>query len=257
MKTNRSTALSGFDAANYGVATILVCTHSDPTNASAQGYAVALLKGTTNNAVKLIRFTGGLINRSDIFSVLNDNWSENTITWNNAPPNGNYLFTQEFATKLSTQSDTVYVLDITNYAQSEYAGDKMLSLLMVDTTNNGTDIRFWSARAGDAASPVLVISTLTKTENENIQPRVFELYQNYPNPFNPSTVIGFELKEKSHIMLQVYDVLGNVVSVLLNEQLGRVYHFFSFNAKDLPCGIYYYTLQAVGQMATKKLVLLK
>ncbi len=70
MKTNRSTALSGFDAGNYGSAVILAMTSSNPTNTTTNGYAVVLVKGTTNNAVKLVRFANGLVLNSNVTTII-------------------------------------------------------------------------------------------------------------------------------------------------------------------------------------------
>jgi len=121
-----------------------------------QAFQKAELRITINRVVAI---TGGLINRADIFTVANDNWSEQTLTWNNAPVRGNYLFTQEFSSKTTAMADTVYSLDITNYVQSEYNGDKIVTICMVDTLNNGTDIRFWSNRSLLATGPELVLTT--------------------------------------------------------------------------------------------------
>ncbi|MFZ4521273.1 MAG: choice-of-anchor V domain-containing protein [Bacteroidales bacterium] len=70
MKTNRSTALSGFDAGNYGSAVILAMTSSNPTSATTNGYAVVLVKGTTLNAIKLVRFANGLILNSNLTTMI-------------------------------------------------------------------------------------------------------------------------------------------------------------------------------------------
>jgi hypothetical protein len=70
MKTNRSTALSGFDSGNYGSAVILAMTSANPANTSTNGYAVVLVKGTTNNAVKLVRFANGLVLNSNVTTII-------------------------------------------------------------------------------------------------------------------------------------------------------------------------------------------
>ena len=70
MKTNRSTALSGFDGGNYGSAVILAMTSDNPTNTSTNGYAVVLVKGTTNNAIKLVRFANGLVLNSNVTTII-------------------------------------------------------------------------------------------------------------------------------------------------------------------------------------------
>lgn len=70
----------------------------------------------------------------------------------------------------------------------------------------------------------------------------FKLEQNYPNPFNPTTVISFQIPERSFIQLKVYDMLGNEVRTLINEErYAGIYNEF-FDAFDLASGVYVYTL---------------
>lgn len=94
----------------------------------------------------------------------------------------------------------------------------------------------------------------------------FELAQNYPNPFNPSTTINFSIPQKSNVTLKVYDVLGNEVRTLLDEEIEAGYHQIEFDANShsglsgisgLPSGIYFYKLQAGKFSETKKMIMIK
>ena len=85
----------------------------------------------------------------------------------------------------------------------------------------------------------------------------FKLEQNYPNPFNPTTNIGFRIADFGFVSLKVYDILGNEVATLINEELGAGEYEVEFNAAGFPSGIYFYTLIAGNFRDTKKLVLLK
>jgi hypothetical protein len=85
----------------------------------------------------------------------------------------------------------------------------------------------------------------------------FNLEQNYPNPFNPSTVISYRLPVSSNVTLKVYDVLGNEVATLVNEEKQPGNYEVEFNASNLPSGIYFYKLQAGDYNQTKKMVLLR
>lgn len=92
----------------------------------------------------------------------------------------------------------------------------------------------------------------------------FELEQNYPNPFNPITKIRFTIPEKVNgvVTLKVFDVLGNLVAELLNEEKSAGNHEIEFNSNGLSSGIYFYRLSAsMGQagelIETKKMLLLR
>jgi hypothetical protein len=90
----------------------------------------------------------------------------------------------------------------------------------------------------------------------------FELYQNYPNPFNPSTKIKFEIPDQGRtvrnlITLKVYDVLGDEITTLVNEELPAGEYEVEFDATGLPSGIYFYQLKVGSFIQTKKMVLLK
>jgi len=88
-------------------------------------------------------------------------------------------------------------------------------------------------------------------------PNKFKLYNNFPNPFNPTTTISFTVSEHSFITLKVYDILGNEVAVLINEEKPAGYYSVEFNAADLPSGIYIYRLTSGNYSSAKKLILLR
>lgn len=85
----------------------------------------------------------------------------------------------------------------------------------------------------------------------------FELYQNYPNPFNPSTQIQFQLAEKGVVSIRVYDILGNLVSEVFNEERESGSHSISFDASNLSSGIYFYKLQSGKFVQTRKMTLIR
>ena len=85
----------------------------------------------------------------------------------------------------------------------------------------------------------------------------FSLKQNYPNPFNPSTVIRYQLPVNSQVLLKVYDVLGNEISTLVNEEKPADSYDVEFKASQLSSGIYLYKLTAGSFVETKKMILIK
>lgn len=85
----------------------------------------------------------------------------------------------------------------------------------------------------------------------------YSLDQNYPNPFNPTTTIKYSVPVQGKVSLHVTDILGNVVSVLVDEERAPGIYQIEFNAGSLASGIYFYTLNAGTYSSTKKLLLLK
>ena len=81
--------------------------------------------------------------------------------------------------------------------------------------------------------------------------------QNYPNPFNPSTVISFQLPEKSNVELKVFDIIGNEIATLVNEERTEGTHHVTWDASNLPSGIYVYQLKTGSYVQMKKILLLK
>lgn len=88
-------------------------------------------------------------------------------------------------------------------------------------------------------------------------PASFVLKQNYPNPFNPSTTIRFGLAETSDVTLEVFNLLGQRVAVLVNENRSAGFHNVTFDASSLSSGMYIYRIQAGSFVETKKLMLVK
>ncbi|HOJ19797.1 MAG TPA: T9SS type A sorting domain-containing protein [Ignavibacteriaceae bacterium] len=91
----------------------------------------------------------------------------------------------------------------------------------------------------------------------------YRLYQNYPNPFNPNTVIGYQLAVGSYVKVMVYDIKGELLEVLVNENKPAGYYEVEFNAGKYASGIYLYRIEAVDEsgiprfMDMKKMMLVK
>ena len=91
----------------------------------------------------------------------------------------------------------------------------------------------------------------------NIIPVKFSLEQNYPNPFNPVTGIEFNLPKQGSVKLEVFDVLGQTVSVLVNDMLREGEYKIQWDASAYPSGVYFYRLQTDDFSETKKMMLVK
>ena len=83
------------------------------------------------------------------------------------------------------------------------------------------------------------------------------LSQNYPNPFNPTTTISFNLVEKANVKLNVYNVLGQLISTLINSELSSGLHQVNFDANEMQSGTYFYKIETDNFSEVKKMLLLK
>jgi hypothetical protein len=98
---------------------------------------------------------------------------------------------------------------------------------------------------------------VNSVKNKNKSNYNFKLNQNYPNPFNPNTIIEFTLNEPSKVNIKVYDILGNLITTLLDDYRNAGLHKLEFNGKNLSSGIYFYTINVNGKIKTKSMVLQK
>ncbi|MEJ2196890.1 MAG: T9SS type A sorting domain-containing protein [Ignavibacteriaceae bacterium] len=93
-------------------------------------------------------------------------------------------------------------------------------------------------------------------------PEDYVLSQNYPNPFNPATTIEYSIPERTEVKLTVINLVGEEVSVLVNQTMDAGNYKVEFNShsgevRNLPSGVYFYRLQAGNFITTKKMILLK
>lgn len=150
-------------------------------------------------------------------------------------------------------------------------GDTLITSLHVYAlTNDGTaDVQI---QVGTFLNPTdritldFIATTIpTSLETENTLVTDYYLAQNYPNPFNPSTkirysipsVIASETKQSANVTLKVYDILGNEVTTLVNEEKPAGVYEVEFNARNLSSGIYFYKLSSGSFTETKKMTVIK
>jgi polyhydroxybutyrate depolymerase len=102
-------------------------------------------------------------------------------------------------------------------------------------------------------------STATNIKEDciNSLPDNFRLYQNCPNPFNPSTMIRYTLYRSSHIVLSIYNLVGQEIETLVNKHQPEGEYEINWQAKGLPNGLYFYKIQAGDYSETKKLIIQK
>jgi hypothetical protein len=162
----------------------------------------------------------------------------------------------------------------------EWASDSTFSDPRIDSTGADTIsvasplldnlTYYWKVRAHNDAgwgpfSEVWDFSVvISGMENQEEIPTAFSLSQNYPNPFNPSTIIRYSLPERSHVRLEVLNLLGQKISVLVDAEQEAGYHSAVLGSHGLASGLYFYRIQAIpstGSMRpyveTKKLIVVR
>jgi hypothetical protein len=138
------------------------------------------------------------------------------------------------------------------------------SLVYMFLAKNGASAQFWLSDVNAPDHGVVGVSDVQWSAPFNTDvaagqtlPSEVQLLQNFPNPFNPSTVLPFDLPEKSFVTLKVYNLLGSEVATLVNGTLDAGRHQIRFNASGLASGVYLYRLQAGNIVLTQRMVLLK
>lgn len=140
------------------------------------------------------------------------------------------------------------------YAQIKFTPTALNQNYTGELTINNNDSTIKVNLQGICGSPIGIIQI------SNQVPDKFNLSQNYPNPFNPSTKIKFAIpsvNRNGNTKLVVYDMLGREVSVLVNRQLTPGTYEVSFDASEIPSGVYFYKLTSSDFVQTKRMVLIK
>jgi len=141
---------------------------------------------------------------------------------------------------LTANTSHTFLPDWTNLTNSQL-------IILVDEGNDGT------------IDDTLYIDNTVGVEDQGslLSPNSYNLAQNYPNPFNPTTTIQYSIPQHSNVTIKVYDILGNEVATLVNEEKPVGSYEVTFDASALTSGIYFYQLQAGIFNETKKMIVLK
>ncbi len=126
--------------------------------------------------------------------------------------------------------------------------------VIVDKISDGNN----NILSGFFSNPDAQSTNVTSADETNpIVIKNYTLFQNYPNPFNPSTKISYALPQNSFVELKVFNLLGQEIATLVNEQKPVGNYEVNFDASNLPSGVYIYKMKAGEYVQTKKMVLLK
>jgi len=206
-----------------------------------------------------------------------DRTHDGGLTWTTAPDQiGGYV---SAGTAVKGVDGRWYFIFGNEIFKTEDQGDNFIMDYTQVNTFNGIDVEIvqidenhWITgyavgEMGTIAKYVELLLATDVEETENVLPDSYTLKQNYPNPFNPSTTIEFSLPAVSDVKISIYNILGQEVVTLLNEQRSAGNHSVVWNARDsygtrLSSGIYFYKLNATGINGNdftdiRKMVLLK
>jgi len=106
---------------------------------------------------------------------------------------------------------------------------------------------------GYATSPL----TTTRVSEPNESPQAYKLFQSYPNPFNPQTIIEYEIPKEDHVVIKIFNSLGQEVSTLVDGRLEPGHYSSVWHADKFSSGVYWYQMTTGGYTETRKMMLLK
>jgi hypothetical protein len=161
-----------------------------------------------------------------------------------------------FETPTKIMSFNVHIVD----------DEALLDQVVMDAIGPGSDPRQGAVNMGSVMGDEnyqvnehyasFLFSTVGIDEDAPV-PDVYFLSENYPNPFNPTTNVNYGLPEDAHVTIQLYDILGRQVGVLVDEDQQAGYHQVQFDGDQLASGMYFFRMQAGKFAETKKMMLLK
>ena len=171
------------------------------------------------------------------------------------PSNSAYSYSTRFTINAEGNETIIDKTQKTNGGQWNFLSDAILlsnGNISIKMSNNTTGIVAADAFRIIYRGPVLSV-------NDKIIPKEFTLYQNYPNPFNAQTTIRFDLKSQTKVQLRIFNTVGELVEILVDQELGSGSHevIFDTNHNNLASGIYYYNLQTDRSSQTKGMILLR
>ena len=183
-------------------------------------------------------------------------WSDISSNLPDAPVNA-FAVDNNFSNQLYLGNDVGMYVSFNTGQSWEVLGEGLPVLPIGDIKIHPTE-NFLAAGTYGRSMYTIDLNLVTNVNNE--QPQIgsgFSLSQNYPNPFNPSTTISWESPVSGHQTLKVYNIAGQLVATLVDENKSAGKHQIDFNATLLASGIYFYKLDAENFSETKKMLILK
>jgi hypothetical protein len=162
--------------------------------------------------------------------------------------------------ELESNNNGTTVSGLTSWTDVVTLKMKLIGSSPFGMLNFAVDSPFWAIFDGNNTSMWENgdFSQISSVEVECEMPAEYVLFQNYPNPFNPTTKIKYTLREESQVKLVIYNLLGEIIKVWVDNKITAGNHEFTFDSEGLPSGIYVYRLEANNKfIGAKKMILLK
>ncbi len=198
-----------------------------------------------------------------LYIFTHDTFNQNHFTKSDFSNNGLWSIYQDSLQALPPSIDSSYFAMINVYGRMQltYKGWPLYEF-GPDSMKRGNTrgVSFPSPGIWPVAVTSLDSATITTgivLDNSSGLPKEYSLFQNYPNPFNPSTEIKFSIAKPGLVSLRIYNALGQEVDNLVNKFLSSGSYRVSWNADNMPSGIYFYSLSTGSFMQVKKMILLK
>jgi hypothetical protein len=211
-----------------------------------------------NDGEYFIRSTTGALGTLDLayttpFVVANNTWYRLILTVENGTFFKAYVDGQfQFDHNIRPIDDVRYSLASVLHVFGDDDGD--------DGLIDCAEFAIWDYALSAAEVAALgTVGTIVYADIEDVEVVAsdYKLYNNYPNPFNPSTIVAYNLPAEGLVSLKVYNAIGEMVTELINENQTAGYHQISFNANNLPSGIYFAELKANDYVHRIKMMLVK
>jgi hypothetical protein len=203
--------------------------------------------GWVNSGQYLYQFDGNNNQTEQLLQL----WNNGTTSWvNQEKINSTYNSQNSPLTTLYQLWNTGTGWENTSYIMDTYDANNNLSERVVQNWDGAAWVNF-GRQTG------FIWKLITDVGDDELLVNEFKLFNNYPNPFNPSTTIKFNVPSISEVTIRIYDVLGNEIETLVNQEKTAGTYEVEFNSEGISSGIYLYRITAGDFTQTKKMILLK
>jgi len=153
----------------------------------------------------------------------------------------------------STTADQIVITGSHNWSSSAETSNNENTLIIHSKRIANLYLQEFKARYEEAGGA----DVISDVKDDSKAPTTFKLMQNYPNPFNPSTIITYSIPKESHVTLTVFNILGQEIKTLVNQDKPTGIYKVQFDGSGLSSGVYFYSVKAGDYFRVRKMLLLK